>query len=100
IEEKRRGAVKAMLSFLETAWEKPDEGIWEVRGPRRHFTHSKIMSWVAMDRAVKAIEQFGMTGPVERWRTVRDAIHRDVLENGWDAKRKTFTQFYGSHELD
>src|SRR5262249_3478933 len=102
----RRGGSNAwrllahLIEWLETGWTQPDEGIWEVRGPRRHFTHSKVMAWVALDRAVKAIEQFGVPGPVERWRTVRDAIHRDVLAKAWDPARRTFTQSYGSRELD
>ena len=102
----RRGGSNAwsllshLIEWLETGWNQPDEGIWEVRGPRRHFTHSKVMAWVALERAVKAIEQFGLAGPVERWRTVRDAIHRDVLEKAWDPARRSFTQSYGSRELD
>ena len=65
----------ALLEHLETAWEEPDDGIWEVRGPRRHFTHSKMMAWVAMDRAVKAVERGWMKGPLEKWRMLRDKIH-------------------------
>ena len=90
----------ALLKFLESNWEKPDEGIWEVRGPRRHFTHSKVMAWVAFDRAVKAVERFGLDGPVERWRRVRSTIHSQVCEAGFDAKRNTFVQYYGSTNLD
>jgi GH15 family glucan-1,4-alpha-glucosidase len=89
-----------LIEWLETAWDQPDEGIWEVRGPRRHFTHSKVMAWVALDRAVKAIEELGFAGPLDRWRSVRDAIHRDVLDKAWDPNRRTFTQSYGSEELD
>ena len=66
--------------------DEPDEGIWEVRGPRRHFTHSKVMAWVALDRAVKAVEQFGLDGPVDRWRALRDAIHEQVCREGFDAE--------------
>jgi GH15 family glucan-1,4-alpha-glucosidase len=91
---------RALLDFLEGNWQRPDEGIWEVRGPRRHFTHSKVLAWVAMDRAVKAVEEHGHHGPVERWRGVRDEIHREVCRNAWDPERKTFTQYYGSRELD
>lgn len=91
---------RAMLEFLESNWEQPDEGIWEVRGPRRHFVHSKVLAWVAFDRAVKAVEQSGLAGPVERWRAQREAIHREVLERGYDSGRATFTQFYGSRQLD
>jgi GH15 family glucan-1,4-alpha-glucosidase len=89
-----------MLDFLESAWREPDEGIWEVRGPRRHFTHSKVMAWVAFDRAVRAIEQFGRSGPLDRFRAVRDEIHAEVCREGFDADRGTFTQSYGSDALD
>jgi GH15 family glucan-1,4-alpha-glucosidase len=91
---------RAMLRFLETAWRQPDEGIWEVRGPQRHFTHSKIMAWVAFDRGVKAVERWGLEGPVEKWRVLRDEIHDEVCQHGFDARRNTFTQFYGSTSLD
>lgn len=91
---------KALLRFLESAWEKPDEGIWEVRGPRRHFTHSKVMAWVAFDRAVKAVEKFNLEGPVERWRQLRDTIHHEVCAKGFDAEKNSFVQFFGSTELD
>jgi GH15 family glucan-1,4-alpha-glucosidase len=90
----------ALLQFLEGAWERPDEGIWEVRGPRRHFTHSKVMAWVALDRAVKAVEQFGHDGPVNHWRHVRDRIHADVCRHGYDPDLNAFVQYYGSHDLD
>jgi GH15 family glucan-1,4-alpha-glucosidase len=89
-----------LLEFLEGAWQKPDEGIWEVRGARQHFTHSKVMAWVAFDRAVKAIEQSGAPGPLERWRTLRAVIHRDVCTHGYDASKRAFTQAYGSERLD
>ena len=85
---------------VEELWTEPDEGIWEVRGPRRHFTHSKVMAWVAFDRAVKSVEQFGWDGPVDRWRRLRDEIHAEVCREGFDADRNTFTQYYGSRELD
>ena len=91
---------KALIEFLESAWTKPDEGIWEVRGPRRHFTHSKVMAWVAVDRTVKAIERFGLKGPVERWRKLCTAIHDEVCRKGFDTERNTFVQFYGGKELD
>ncbi|MHB8670980.1 MAG: glycoside hydrolase family 15 protein [Acidimicrobiales bacterium] len=90
----------ALMEFLESAWTRPDEGIWEVRGPRRHFTHSKVMAWVAVDRAVRAVEQFGLEGPAERWRPLREAIHEEVCREGFDARRGTFTQYYGSRALD
>lgn len=89
-----------LLKFLEENWEKPDDGIWEIRGPRRHFTHSKVMAWVAFDRCVKAVERFGQDGPVERWRRTRDRIHAEVCKAGFDAKRNTFVQSYDSTELD
>jgi GH15 family glucan-1,4-alpha-glucosidase len=90
----------ALLNYLESAWREPDEGIWEVRGPRRHFTHSKMMAWVAFDRAVKGIEQFGLVGPVERWRRVRETIHEEVCAKGFDPSVGAFVQFYGSRLLD
>jgi GH15 family glucan-1,4-alpha-glucosidase len=89
-----------LLKFLESTWQQPDEGIWEIRGPRRHFTHSKIMAWVAFDRAVKDVEAFGLEGPVERWRRVRDTIHAQVCARGYDAARNTFVQSYGAPHLD
>jgi len=90
----------ALLNFLGSNWQLPDEGIWEVRGPRRHFTHSKVMAWVAFDRAIKDVEAFGLDGPVERWRQVRDAIHAQVCAAGYDARGNTFVQSYGSSHLD
>jgi GH15 family glucan-1,4-alpha-glucosidase len=91
---------RALLDFLEAHWQEADEGIWEVRGPRRHFTHSKLMAWVAFDRAVKDVEQFGLDGPVEAWRRTRDAIHAQVCAAGFDAERNSFVQYYGAQELD
>jgi GH15 family glucan-1,4-alpha-glucosidase len=91
---------RAILQFLETAWKEPDEGIWEVRGPRRHFTHSKLMAWVAFDRAVKAVEQFGMEGPVERWKEHRDALHREICERGYNTARQSFVQVYDGDAID
>jgi GH15 family glucan-1,4-alpha-glucosidase len=91
---------RAMLEHLEEIWREPDEGIWEVRGPRRHFVHSKVMAWVAFDRAVRAIEEFGVAGPVERWRAVRSAIAEEVCAKGFDPVCGTFTQSYGRPELD
>jgi GH15 family glucan-1,4-alpha-glucosidase len=90
----------AVMEYLEGAWQRPDEGIWEVRGPRRHFTHSKVMAWVAADRAVRAVDDFGCTGPADRWRALRAEIHADVMSKGYDAERQTFVQCYGSTELD
>jgi GH15 family glucan-1,4-alpha-glucosidase len=92
--------VGQVLEFLESAWSKPDQGIWEVRSQPRHFTYSKVMAWVAFDRAVKVAEQAGLEGPVERWREVRDLIHAEVCAKGFDAKRNTFVQSYGRQELD
>jgi GH15 family glucan-1,4-alpha-glucosidase len=91
---------RTLLEHLEQVWRRPDHGMWEVRGPPRHFTYSKIMCWVAFDRAVKAIEEFGRPGPLERWRAVRAAIHQDVCRNGVCAARGCFVQSYGSDELD
>jgi GH15 family glucan-1,4-alpha-glucosidase len=91
---------RAMLAHLERVWIQPDEGIWEVRGPPRHFTHSKVMCWVAFDRAVKMVEDLGLQGPVERWRTLRERIHADVCTRGFSEKRGCFVQSYGSEELD
>jgi GH15 family glucan-1,4-alpha-glucosidase len=90
----------ALLEFLETAWKEPDEGIWEVRGERRHFTHSKIMAWVALDRAIKSVEQFGAQGPIDRWRASREKIFDEVCQHGWSPSMGAFTQYYGSKELD
>jgi GH15 family glucan-1,4-alpha-glucosidase len=91
---------RALLEFLESHWTKPDNGIWEVRGERRHFTHSKVMAWVALDRAIKAVENQGADGPVERWRRVRARIHADVCRKGYSARRGAFVQHYGSNKLD
>ena len=90
----------ALMRFLEDNWQRPDEGIWEVRGPRRHFTHSKVMAWVAFDRAVKAVERFGLEGPAARWRAVRDEIHTQVCERGYDRASNTFLQSYEPSGVD
>jgi GH15 family glucan-1,4-alpha-glucosidase len=89
-----------LIRYLEKHWREPDEGIWEVRGPRRHFVHSKVMAWVAVDRTVKLIESGEVDGPLDRLRDLRDEIHQDVCEKGFDRERNTFTQSYGSKELD
>jgi GH15 family glucan-1,4-alpha-glucosidase len=81
-------------------WRHPDRGIWEVRGDPQHFTHSKVMAWAAVDRAVRAAEKHRLDAPVERWRAERDAIHADVLANGWDEERRTFVQSYGAEHTD
>ena len=90
----------ALMDFLESGWKQPDEGIWEVRGPRRDFTHSKVMAWVAVDRSVKEIRHGFGDGPIDRWLALRDEIHRDVCERGFDVERNAFVQYYGSKSLD
>jgi GH15 family glucan-1,4-alpha-glucosidase len=91
---------QAVVAAVEARWSEPDRGLWEVRGPCRHFVHSKVLAWVALDRAVKAVERFGLAGPAERWRGLRDTIHAEVCAKGYDPARETFTQSYGSQELD
>lgn len=91
---------RALVDELATHWDEPDHGIWEIRGPRRHFTHSRVMVWVAFDRAVRAVEDHGLDGPVDHWRALRDEVHAQVLERGYDAERNTFTQHYDTRELD
>ena len=95
-----RDMQRALLAYLETVWRQPDQGIWEVRGPPECYTHSRLMCWVAFDRAVKSCEHFGLKGPVERWRAIRDEIHADICANGFDAQRNTFVQIYGGEALD
>ena len=90
---------RQLLDFLEKHWDEPDEGIWEVRGPRRHFVHSKVMAWVAFDRAIQLVGQ-GNAGPLQRWIQIRDEIRAQVLDQGYDSERGVFTQYYGSKELD
>jgi len=91
---------RALLDFLEGNWHQPDASLWEVRGPQRHFVHSKVMAWAGVDRAVHAVQTHGRDGPVDRWRALAAAIHADVCEHGFDAERQTFTQSYGSAGLD
>jgi len=91
---------KVLLDFLESSWDRPDEGIWEVRGPRRHFTHSKVMAWVAFDRAVKAVERFGLDGRATHWRRLRADVHAAVCREGFNPERNAFVQHYGSRGLD
>jgi GH15 family glucan-1,4-alpha-glucosidase len=91
---------RALLEFLESNWREPDEGIWEIRGPRRHFTHSKVMAWVALDRAIKAVELLGHDGPVDRWRGIRRELHDEVCREGYDSERDTFVQYYGADHPD
>jgi GH15 family glucan-1,4-alpha-glucosidase len=89
-----------LMEVIDSLWREPDDGMWEVRGPRRHFTHSKMMAWLAYDVMVKLAERFALEGPVDRWKATRDEIHAEVCEKGYDAERNTFTQSYGSKELD
>ncbi len=91
---------KVLLEHLEKIWRRPDRGIWEVRGEDKHFTHSRLMCWVAFDRAVKSCEHFGLDGPVDRWRAIRDAIHADICSHGYDPGRNKFVQHYGGTALD
>jgi GH15 family glucan-1,4-alpha-glucosidase len=90
-----------LMKFLETGWREPDDGIWEVRGPRRHFTHSKVMAWVAVDRAVRTVEEWpDLEGPLDKWRELRQQIHDEVCEKGYNKELGAFTQYYGSDLLD
>jgi GH15 family glucan-1,4-alpha-glucosidase len=91
---------RGVIEYVETIWRRPDDGIWEARGPQRHYTYSKVMAWVVFDRAVRVAERFELEAPVDRWKQVRDEIHREVCERGYDPQRRTFTQYYGSKELD
>ena len=91
---------KTLLVYLETAWKEPDQGIWEIRDKPRHFVHSKVMAWVAFDRAVRSVEEQGLDGDVDAWRAVRDAIHAQVCERGFDTELGSFVRSYGSKELD
>jgi GH15 family glucan-1,4-alpha-glucosidase len=91
---------RVLLRDLEKRWRNPDNGIWEIRGEPQHFTHSKIMAWVAFDRAVRTIDEYGLKGDLEHWRAVRDEIHEEVCREGFDARLGSFTQFYGSRTLD
>jgi GH15 family glucan-1,4-alpha-glucosidase len=91
---------KSLVNFLASVWQAPDEGFWEVRGPRRHFTHSKMMAWVALERAIRAIEHFNLDGPLESWRGVRDSIHAEVCRKCFDTEMNSFVQYYGAKQLD
>ena len=95
-----RRVIDTLMHHLESVWTEPDEGIWEVRGPRRHFTHSKVMAWVAADRMVKLSAAAGVEAPTGRWRRLRDTIHEDVCRRGFDPVRNAFVQSYGARELD
>ena len=92
--------LRGLLHWLEDSWRKEDSGIWEVRGPSRHFTHSKVMAWVAFDRAVRFCEEFGRSGPIERWRALRDEIRAEVLDRAWSDEKQAFAQSFGSNDLD
>ena len=91
---------RKLLEWLEEGWRREDAGIWEVRGPNRHFTHSKVMAWVAFDRAVREHDEFERDGPIERWRELRDEIEAEVHERAWNADKQAYSQYYGSDELD
>jgi GH15 family glucan-1,4-alpha-glucosidase len=91
---------RSLMRHLVDTWQLPDEGIWEVRGGRQQFTHSKVMAWVAFDRAARAVERYGMTGPAKQWRATAAEIHQQVLAEAYDSERNTFTQAYGSKALD
>jgi GH15 family glucan-1,4-alpha-glucosidase len=91
---------RALLDYLEGNWRQPDNGLWEMRGPRQHFVHSKVMAWVAFDRMISTVERLGQRGPVDRWRAIRQEIFDDVCKDGYDADRNTFVQAYGSRQLD
>jgi amino acid/peptide:H+ symporter len=93
-------AARFLVDYLEGAWDQPDNSLWEVRGPRRHFVHSKVMAWAGLDRAVHTVEHHGLPGPHDRWRALRDEIHAEICRKGYDPERNTFTQFYGSKGLD
>jgi GH15 family glucan-1,4-alpha-glucosidase len=92
--------MRTVMRWLEDGWREKDAGIWEVRGQARHFTHSKVMAWVAFDRAIRFHDEFGREGPVERWRELRDEIRSEVLTRGWSEDKQAFTQSFGSDELD
>ncbi|HEX4718523.1 MAG TPA: glycoside hydrolase family 15 protein [Thermoleophilaceae bacterium] len=100
VEERLWPRWSAIVDHVDKIWREPDDGIWESRGERRHYTYSKVMAWVVFDRALRAAERFGLEGPIDHWKEVRDEIHREVCENGYDQERRTFTQYYGSKELD
>ncbi len=91
---------RRIMDVLESTWREPDEGIWEVRGGRRHFVHSKVMAWVGVDRAIRDVELFGFDGPVDRWRALRDEMHDEICAEGYDDDIGAFVQSYGSKELD
>jgi len=91
---------RSLVDELATHWDEPDNGLWEMRGPRRHFTHSRVMVWVAFDRVIAGVEQQGLEGPVERWRELRDQVRAEIMEKGFDEERNTFTQHYDTTAVD
>jgi GH15 family glucan-1,4-alpha-glucosidase len=91
---------RSLIGHLEETWQLPDRGLWEIRGPERHFTHSRVMVWVAFDRMIQAVERHGLDGPVDRWRDLRQQVCDEVLSKGVDAKRGCFTQHYDTSEVD
>lgn len=91
---------RALMTYVEENWMRPDNGIWEIRGPQRHFTHSRVMVWAAFDCAIRAVREFGLEGPAERWQEIRDEIRDEIEQRGWDAERGTYTQYFGSEGVD
>lgn len=91
---------RALVNYIAERWQMPDSGLWEMRGEPQHFVHSKVMIWVALDRAIKTIEETSLEGPLEEWRALRDQVHAEVCEKGWNERKKSFTQYYGSEDLD
>lgn len=91
---------RSLMTFLELNWRRPDHGIWEIRGPAREFTHSRVMVWAAFDRAVRAVTDFGMDGPVEKWTSIRDQVRRDIEERGFSTARNSYVQFFGTEQVD
>ena len=91
---------RALMSFIEDNWQRPDSGIWEIRGALRHFTHSRVMIWAAFDCAIKAVREFGLDGPVERWESIRDQVRDEIEAKGFDRKRNSYTQYFGSSSVD
>jgi GH15 family glucan-1,4-alpha-glucosidase len=91
---------RALMTYVEENWMRPDNGIWEIRGPQRHFTHSRVMVWAAFDCAIRAVREFGLEGPADRWQEIRDEIRDEIEQHGWDPNRRTYTQYYGSEGVD
>jgi GH15 family glucan-1,4-alpha-glucosidase len=91
---------RALMGYLEQHWREPDHGIWEIRDKPQHFTHSRALVWAAFDCAIRGVEEYGLEGPVERWKRERDAIRADIEANGWDPHRGTYVQYYGTTEVD